>query len=96
MWDLPGPGFLTTGPLGSPVYTFFILHFAFCTTVAELSSCDRGSSTKPKIFTLWPFIEGVCWSPFLKEVLKLQCTTEAPGGLVKTDCQAPSLEVLIQ
>lgn len=36
-----------------------------CATVAELSSNDRDSiSTKPKIFSTWPFTRKVYWSLF--------------------------------
>ena len=42
----------------SHTYSFPIISGCFCTTVAELSSCDRDLwPTKPKIFTIWPFTE---------------------------------------
>lgn len=48
--------------LEKPCPLVYISSMAALATKAKLSSCDREwTGHKPKIFTMWPFTEKVCW-----------------------------------
>lgn len=46
-----------------PCLFVYIVYGCLWVTVARLSNCDSDCMAKPKIFTIWSFVENVCQPP---------------------------------